>query len=63
MRVRNSDRARQRGASMVEYAILAALVAMAVVLVLVAVGQELDDTLADSLRCIQQPTSANCQLD
>ena len=63
MRIRRINRVLQRGASMVEYALLVGLIAVAVILVLWFVGQELDDTLADTLRCIQQPTSANCQLD
>ena len=56
-------RRRQTGATVTEYAILASLVAMAVVLILALVGEELNDTLADSLRCIQEPTTANCTLD
>jgi len=53
---------RQTGATMVEYAILVALIAIAVILTVVLLGQQINDVFQTVVNCVQQPSTDNCTL-
>lgn len=48
------------GATVVEYALMVALIAVAVAATVVLLGQEIDDKFNDVKDCIADPSSANC---
>ena len=62
-REKNNAQVGQRGATIAEYVILVSLIAIAVIIIVAVVGVELDDMLNDTLRCIQNHTPDDCQLD
>jgi len=52
----------ESGATMVEYAIMVALIAIAVAVIVYSVGQQLNTVFQSVLNCLSSPTSANCTL-
>lgn len=52
---------RQDGATVVEYALIVAFVAMAVVVTVIAVGNNLDVRYQEILACVQDKTAAACE--
>lgn len=53
---------KQAGATMVEYAVLVALIAIAVILTVVLLGQQINNVFQTVTDCIQNATDANCTL-
>lgn len=53
----------EHGATMVEYGLMVAVIAMIVVVGGIALGVSLNDTMQDTTRCSDTPTAANCILD
>lgn len=50
----------ESGATMVEYAVLVALIALAVIATVVLVGTEIDTMFQRVIDCLQDPNSAAC---
>lgn len=50
----------ESGATMVEYAILVALLAIAVATTVILVSAELKETFQSVIDCLKDPTAANC---
>lgn len=50
----------ESGATMVEYAILVALLAIAVATTVILVSTELKNTFQDVVDCLKTPNDANC---
>lgn len=59
----NAFRKDESGATMVEYGLMVAVIAMVVVVGGVALGISMDDTMDDATRCADAPSVANCVLD
>lgn len=59
----NTFRKDENGATMVEYGLMVAVIAMIVVVGGVALGISMDDTMDDATRCADAPSAANCVLD
>jgi len=59
----NKFRKNESGATMVEYGLMVAVIAMVVVVGGVALGISMDDTMDDATRCADTPTAENCVLD
>lgn len=53
----------ESGATMVEYGLMVAVIAMVVVVGAVGLGISLADTMVDATTCADAPTSANCVLN
>lgn len=51
---------KESGATVVEYALLVALIAMAVVVTVILVGEHLDERYESVLKCVQSPSEDNC---
>ena len=52
----------ESGATMVEYAIMVALIAIAVAATVILVGQEMTAMFETVRTCLESPSSANCTL-
>lgn len=52
----------ESGATMVEYAIMVALIAIAVASTVILVGTEMNTMFSQVVQCLQSPSSGNCQL-
>ncbi|MDZ4825564.1 MAG: Flp family type IVb pilin [Actinomycetota bacterium] len=50
----------ERGATMVEYALMVALIAIVVALAAFALGNAIGDRFTDSSKCVQTPGGADC---
>ena len=50
----------ESGATMVEYALIVALIAVAVAVTLLFVNEQLNSTFTDIAQCIQEPNATNC---
>lgn len=50
----------ESGATMVEYAIMVALIAIAVAVIVAAVGQQLNTLFNKVVQCLAQPNTTNC---
>ncbi|MDT8452502.1 MAG: Flp family type IVb pilin [Gammaproteobacteria bacterium] len=50
----------ESGATMVEYAILVALLAIAVATIIITLSTELRATFQSVIDCLRDPTAANC---
>lgn len=50
----------ESGATMVEYAILVALLAIAVAVIIIALSTELNNTFQSVINCLADPTAATC---
>lgn len=50
----------ESGATMVEYAIMVALIAVAVAAVVILLGNEINATFNDVRNCLASPSTANC---
>jgi pilus assembly protein Flp/PilA len=53
----------ESGATMVEYGLMVAVIAMIVVVGGIGLGISMNDTMVDTTRCSDAPTAANCVLD
>lgn len=53
----------ESGATMVEYAIMVALIAIAVAATVILVGQEMTVMFEQVVTCLEQPSSTNCSLN
>ena len=56
-------RKNESGATMVEYGLMVAVIAMVVVVGGISLGISMDDTMDDTTRCADAPSAANCVLD
>ena len=63
IRFLNKYRKDESGATMVEYGLMVAVIAMVVVVGGVALGVSMDDTMDDATRCADAPSASNCVLD
>jgi pilus assembly protein Flp/PilA len=52
----------ESGATMVEYAIMVALIAIAVAATVILVGNEMNTMFSQVVQCLASPSSANCSL-
>lgn len=58
-----SRKQKQRGATMVEYGIMVALIAVVVIVVVSILGGEINDAFQAVVDCIQDPDGEACQPD
>ncbi|MEH6526553.1 MAG: Flp family type IVb pilin [Sneathiella sp.] len=56
----NSFRKDESGATMVEYGLLVAVIAMVVILSGVTLGTNIDGVFSDAATCAGDPTTTNC---
>lgn len=52
----------ESGATMVEYAIMVALIAIAVAVIVYAIGAQMKVVFQAVVDCLTSPTSANCKI-
>ena len=52
----------QSGASMVEYAILVALISIAAIIIIFVLGQQINEVFTTVVNCIQDPSTATCTI-
>lgn len=53
----------ESGATMVEYAIMVALIAIAVAATVILVGAEMNTMFSQVVQCLEDPSTTNCTLD